>query len=243
MKRRQRIRKGIIIISFLLFPVTMWYFSPVQPIMGAVKGVVVGSLIVFGLLLLSALVLGRAWCGWACPGAGLTEACFMVRDNKAKGGRGDWIKWFLWVPWLGTIAFFAIKAGGFSAVDPFFQMPYGVSISEPHHYIIFYGFIGLIVVLSLTAGRRAFCHYVCWMAPFMVIGSRLQRMFGWPALHLRADKERCSACKSCNENCPMSLNVMKMVHRGSMPNDECNLCGTCADICPEGVIRFAFFKS
>jgi ferredoxin-type protein NapH len=241
--RRQRIRRAIIIVSFLFFPVTMWYFSPVQPIMGAAQGIVAGSLIVFGLLFLSALVLGRAWCGWACPGAGLTETCFLVRDNKAKGGRWNWIKWFLWVPWLGTIVFFSIKSGGFSAVDPWFQTTYGVSVAKPGHFIVFYGFVGLIVVLSLTAGRRAFCHYVCWMAPFMVIGSKVQGVFGWPALHLAADKARCSACKTCNDLCPMSLNVMKMVHRDSMTEAECNLCGTCVDNCPEGVIRFAFSRS
>lgn len=240
MKRRQRIRKATIIVSFLLFPVTMWYFSPVQPIMAAAKGIVAGSLIVFGLLFISALFLGRAWCGWVCPGAGLTEACFLARDKKAKGGRLNWIKWFLWAPWLGTIALFAVKAGGFGVIDPFYGTTYGLSVAAPHHYIVFYIFVGLIFLLSMIFGRRAFCHYGCWMAPFMVIGLEIQRSIGWPALHLRADKSKCSACSQCNDNCPQSLNVMKMVHRGSMHSRECNLCGTCVDGCPEGVIGFAF---
>lgn len=38
----------------------------------------------------------------------------------------------------------------------------------------------------------------------------------------------------------MSLAVHEMVGRQEMENDECILCGTCADNCPEDVIRFSF---
>jgi hypothetical protein len=57
--RRQRIRKALIIFSFLLFPITINYFSPYV--------IVNGSFISFTLMFLSALFLGRLWCGWACP--------------------------------------------------------------------------------------------------------------------------------------------------------------------------------
>jgi ferredoxin-type protein NapH len=33
----------------------------------AAKGIVNGSFISFTLMFLSALFLGRLWCGWACP--------------------------------------------------------------------------------------------------------------------------------------------------------------------------------
>ena len=89
MARRQKIRKGLILISFLFFPITIYYLSPVLIVAGAAKGVVTGSFIVFGLMFLVALVLGRVFCGWVCPGAGLQEACFSVRDKEVK--KGNWI--------------------------------------------------------------------------------------------------------------------------------------------------------
>jgi polyferredoxin len=46
------------------------------------------------------LFLGRAFCGWVCPGAGIQEWCFTVNDKKARGGRLNWIKYFIWVPWI-----------------------------------------------------------------------------------------------------------------------------------------------
>ena len=45
---RQRIRKGVILTTFLLFPIIMNYFSPYVIIDGASQGIVNGSFIVFG---------------------------------------------------------------------------------------------------------------------------------------------------------------------------------------------------
>lgn len=77
---RQRIRRGVILVSFIIFPIIMNYFSPYVIIDGASQGIVNGSFVVFGLMFLSALFLGRAWCGWGCPAGGLQEAA-------TKGGR------------------------------------------------------------------------------------------------------------------------------------------------------------
>lgn len=238
--RRQKIRKVLIFISFLLFPITLNYFSPAVIIMGSSEGIISGSFIVFSLQFLSAFSLGRAFCGWVCPAAGLQEACFMIQTREAKGGRLDWIKYFIWIPWLGMIAFSTIRAGGYHTINPFLYTERGISVAEPSNYLVYFTVVGLITVLALAAGRRAFCHYGCWMAPFMVIGTKIRNAFKWPALHLKVDKNKCINCKTCTKNCPMSLDVNGMVHKGSMVNSECILCGTCIDGCPVKVIRYSF---
>jgi ferredoxin-type protein NapH len=242
--KRQEIRKALILISFFLFPITIFYMSPVLIIEGAAKGIVTGSFILFGLLLVSGLVVGRAFCGWICPGAGLQEACFPVHKRRARTGKADWIKYFLWVPWIAVIASSAIMAGGFHTIDPLFmtRRHYGISVGEPFAYLIYYFFVALIVVLAFTAGKRAFCHYACWMAPFMVIGRKIRNVLKWPSLGLRADPESCRACGSCDTICPMSLEVQNMVKKGDMENSECILCGSCADHCPSQSIRYSFFS-
>ena len=100
-----------------------------------------------------------------------------------------------------------------------------------------YFFTGLIFILALASERRAFCHTVCWMAPFMVIGTKIRNLFRWPALHLRANKDKCKNCLDCTKVCVMSLDVNGMVQKGSMVNSE-----SCGDSCPEGVIRYSFRK-
>jgi len=238
--KRQNIRKALIFILFLLFPVVMFYLSPMLIIEGASQGIITGSFIAFSLMFIFSLVLGRGFCGWVCPGAGLQEACFRINNKRAKGGKYNWIKYLIWIPWIGIIAFMAIKGGGFRTIDPFFQIESGISIAEPANYIVYYFIIGLITTLSLTVGRRAFCHYGCWMAPFMVIGTKIRHIFRWPGLQLKVNKDRCKNCKTCTKNCPMSLEVNYMVQKGSMRNSECILCGTCVDGCPEKVIKYAY---
>jgi ferredoxin-type protein NapH len=239
--RRQRLRKALILISFLLFPVTIYYFSPVLIIRGASLGIVTGSFMMFGLLFLSALVLGRAWCAWARPGGGLGEICLMAGGRPAPGGRWNWIKYALWAPWLAAIAVFSVRAGGYHLLDPFFMTWHGISVHDPESYLVYFVFVALIAAMAWRPGRRGFCHYVCWMAPFMVAGQELQRWGGWPALHLEANPEDCAQCGTCAGNCPMSLDVPALVARGDMFHRECILCGTCVDNCAKGVIRFKMF--
>jgi hypothetical protein len=66
-KIRQKVRRGLLTVSLLLLPVTLYYFSPALSLQGAAAGVATGSVLVFAGLFLSALFLGRAFCGWACP--------------------------------------------------------------------------------------------------------------------------------------------------------------------------------
>ncbi len=231
-------------VSLLLLPLTLYFFSPAQIIAGAATGVVSGSFMLFALLFASSLFLRRGFCGWVCPGAGLQESCVPARDRRVAGGRYNWTKYGIWVPWIGTTAMVAWGAGGFQSVDPFFSNPLAASVVDRTDFVIYLTVyltvVGLIAAPALVVGRRAFCHYVCWMAPFMVIGTRLRDALKWPSLQLVADTSKCQTCKTCSRNCPMSLDVNKLVQSGSMAHSECILCGTCADNCPRQVIRYSF---
>jgi len=240
MTRRQKIRKAIILISFLLFALTINYFSPYIIIDGASQGIIAGSFITFALLFIVSLFLGRAYCGWVCPGAAIQEWCFTVNDKRTRGGRLNWIKYFIWIPWISIIIIMAILAGGFHTVNPLHLTETGISVSEPAAYLMYFTIVGLFVILSFTAGKRAFCHYVCWMAPFMVIGAKIKNYFKWPSLHLESTSDKCKQCKICDKNCPMSLEVSKMVKNSSMENAECILCGICVDNCPNGAIKYSW---
>lgn len=236
---RQRIRKGLIILSLLFFPVTMNYFSPYVIIDGAAQGIINGSFIVFGLQFISALFLGRLWCGWACPAAGLGEVCFPI-NNKPVSPKLNWIKWLIWVPWLSIVVMMVFRGGGYRQVDFFHLTESGISIDEPLKYIIYYIVVGLFLALAVIVGRRAGCHTICWMAPFMILGRKLGNLINLPVLRLKAEKSACINCKRCTRDCPMSLDVNAMVQAGKMENSECVLCGTCADVCPKDVIHYSF---
>lgn len=113
-------------------------------------------------------------------------------------------------------------------------------MAEPSAYYVYYAVIALILILSLAAGRRAFCHYACWMAPFMVLGAWIRDRLRWPGLRLHAQPSQCIHCQRCSKACTMSLDVHAMVQRGKMEDNECILCGLCVDTCPKSVIRYGW---
>ena len=205
--RRQAWRWRILLGALVLFPVVFNYLSPYLILDSSSRGIINGSFLVFGLLTLSSLVVGRAWCGWLCPAGALGDVWAKAKSRPARGGRWNVTKWAIWVPWLGLIAFFAIAAGGYHAVDPLYNTEHGVSVSSLPSLVIFCGVLLLISVFSLTTGRRGFCHYACWMAPFMILGRKVQTVARWPALHLKANREACVGCGQCTQACPMSLDV------------------------------------
>lgn len=239
---RQRLRSTILLASLVLFPLSYYYFSPYLIIQGASEGVISGSFIIFSLLFFSSLFLGRGFCGWVCPAGAEQEVCMKIRDRRFKGGWRDYIKFFIWVPWLSVIALMFISAGGISKLSPFYMTWYGISINSIPSVILFLLIAGFIGGLAILIGRRGSCHTICWMSPFMIIGTLMKDKFRIPSLHLRAEKENCIHCKQCTKNCLMSLEVEKMVSQGNMKNRECILCGKCVDTCPRNVISFSFSR-
>lgn len=243
---RQRVRKALIILAFLSFPLTMNYLSPYLIIDSTANGIVNGSLVMFGLMFLSSLFLGRAWCGWVCPGGGMQEIIEPVNNKPVNGRKVNWIKWLIWIPWITIIVTLAISVGGYKSVDLLYGTQNGISLAGDTDrpilfaYIIYYGVVALFVGLAIFAGRRAGCHTICWMAPFMIMGRWIRNRLAWPSLRLQATPSACADCKTCTSHCPMSLDVNGMVKLNQMENSECILCGTCVDGCSKDAIRFSF---
>ena len=239
MKTRQKIRNGIILSAFFLFPAVFYYFSPVLIINATLEGIINGSFIIFILLFISSLIFGRAFCGWVCSAAGCQEVIFLARDKKVK--KGDFVKWILWIPWISSIVILAVKAGGYQKIDFFFATTHGLSIGNFQSLIVYYVvLLVLIVIPAFVFGKRSFCHNICWMAPFMILGRKIRNIFGWPSLQLKIESEKCDHCHSCIDNCPMSLPVESMVIHNKMENTECILCGSCVDVCENDAIKYSF---
>lgn len=246
---RQRIRVGLLYLSLLLFPATLYYFSPILIIQSSMEGIINASFLSFGLMFLSSLFLGRLWCGWACPGAGLQDFALPINNQPTPGGKFNWVKWFVWTPWIVLIAVLVIRAGGYQRIEPFYQFEHGVTFlttgangEEAPWFIPYYIVITLFAALAVIFGRRAGCHTICWMAPFMILGRNLRNVVKWPSLRLVAAPEKCLDCRVCGRDCPMSLDVPTMVKRGDMEDSECVLCGKCVDSCARHAIRFSFSR-
>lgn len=220
----------------------MNYFSFYVIMDAAALGLISGSFVIFMLMFIGSLFFGRAWCGWLCPAGGIQELCYTINDEKAGGGRGGWSKWMFWVPWFSLVIVLLVIAGRPLGVSMFHLTEGIISVDEPARYIMYYMALAMFLLPAVFIGRRAGCHHVCWMAPFMIIGRKIRNRMGWSSLQLESNVDLCTDCKTCTRNCPMSLDVNEMVQQGSMEHSECILCGTCSDNCSQDVITLTLNK-
>ncbi|MDD1729126.1 MAG: 4Fe-4S binding protein [Methanospirillum sp.] len=236
---RQNIRKILLIISFLLIPVTIFYVSPIVIMMGAAEGIASGSMLLFILLFILSLFVGRLWCGWLCPMGAWQEICSPLMKHTVIGGWRDWIKYGVTVLWLGVIGLSMFSAGGIHAVDPFYGTVGGISISSLEVLMMVALIFFIIFIVAFFTGRRGFCHVLCPIAGIIVAGRLIRNLAGWPALQLNAAANQCIDCNKCKNECPMGLDVHRMVRAGNMEDPDCILCANCSDTCPKGVIRYS----
>jgi polyferredoxin len=235
---RQSIRKWILIVSFLLIPVTIFYISPIILMMGAAEGIATGSMILLILLFVLSFVVARLWCGWLCPMGAWQEICSPVMKHTVQEGWRKYIKYAIAALWLGALALTIVTVGGIRSVDPFYGTVNGISISSPEVLMVVLVIFAVIFVTAFLTGRRGFCSVLCPMAVVMIAGRKIRNLVRLPALGLSADPARCIDCGKCSRECPMGLDVNGMARNGDMENADCIMCASCADACPKGAITY-----
>jgi len=172
---------------------------------------------------------------------GIAEATSKLRDKRIRRRGIDWIKLTYWPLWLALIFLTVVRAGGFKQVDFLYQTWHGISVSCLGSALLALIIVAIVVALTLIVGRRAFCHSLCWISPFMIIGTWIRERLRLPGLRLRAAPEKCVSCGACTSACPMSLDVQEtMVAPNKMTKRECVLCATCVDACPTEAITIHF---
>lgn len=236
--KRQNFRNLLLISAMLLFPITIYYISPELIILGAKDGIVNGSFIVFFAMLVGSIFAGRLFCGYLCPGGEIQECAMLVNSKSPKQGWKNNIKYVVWVIWIAVIIVCFIFRKQKLTIDFFYMTTNGISIGNIGDYIIYYVVVLLIFVPCILFGKRIFCHYFCYMAPFMVLGCKIGNLLHIKRLRLSADKNVCINCHMCDKHCPMGIKVSEKVQMGKMDDNECILCGSCIDNCPKKAIIY-----
>ena len=165
----------------LLFQVKILhlFMSPVVPVLAARLGIIPGSLLVQAALFVLSLFLGRAFCGWFCPGAGMQELLALVIHRGAGRGWGDRVKYAICGAWSVLILSMLFQAGGLPRVDVSFGTRSNGIVQE---ILMRTGHFVIIGVLGAIFGAWASCRYICWIAPFLVLGRRVRDFVRLPGL-------------------------------------------------------------
>jgi cytochrome c oxidase accessory protein FixG len=206
-------------------------------------------------IFLAAALLGRVWCGYACPQTVWTDL-FMFVENAIEGDRGARIR-LAAAPWSiekvakrvakhGTwIAIGAITGGAwvFFFTDAPTLAHQLVTGSAP---VMAYAFIGMLTFTTYAFGglmREQVCTYMCpWpriqaaMTDDEALGVLYRTDRGEPRGPLRKGEPRiangdCIDCNQCVAACPMGIDIRD----GSQL--ECINCALCIDACDDVMIR------
>lgn len=232
----------LVILSALMFHVFLIFhllFSPVIIVFASQKGIINASFIAFLVISVLSLFFGRAYCSWFCPGCGVQEIMSLFVKRKAKTNNAIYIKYVIFTLWIGLIIIGYISSGIYRV-----DLSYGMTdISFSRKIIFTIGAIIIIAPVTAVFGRFASCKYICWQAPFMIIGTKVRDYFHLRGLRLKAQKTGCTGCNLCTIKCPMNIDVMAHVKNGKMSDDECILCRKCIDNCKCKVIKFGITRN
>ncbi|PLY01368.1 MAG: FeS-binding protein [Desulfuromonas sp.] len=191
------------------------------------------SLCLVLLFLLMTLVLGRVWCGWACPQTTLTDLAEWLAKRCGAPSRNHRLEGPLWRKTLLQLlyALLGLLVGAnlvWYFIEP--QRFFSELTSLTLQTAAWAGWLlsGATVYLDLALLRRLMCRDFC---PY----GRLQTTLvdpGTLTLRLPEDeKPRCIECGDCIRNCPMGIDI----RRGDQV--ECINCGRCLDACRQVMAR------
>jgi polyferredoxin len=195
---------------------------------------IIPMIVIVSILLASSLLIGRMFCGFACPLGALQELIsnFRVKSTVKKQKKvkfyfrlpQKYTKIIRWSFFLVTIVItIFMNFALLQYVNPFLGLNFirAVSLSA-----ILYPLIALIlsIILSIFI-YRPWCQLFC---PFGAASSILSIFSRYK--YRRTDD--CTQCEMCEKICPTSEAYEKS------SKSECYHCGRCVEICPQDAIKF-----
>ncbi len=196
------------------------------------------------LFLLVTLVLGRVWCGWACPQttlADLAEGLARLLGLRSQGGRidGKTTRKLLLHLLLAALSLLVAANLVWYFVSPYEFFPRLLAGEAGFAVHLSLALVAAAVYLDLAFLRRLVCRDFC---PY----GRFQAAMvdpGTLTLRFHPDEApRCIRCSACVRTCPMGIDIRRGYHI------ECINCGRCLDACRQvmasrgqaGIIRYTF---
>lgn len=191
------------------------------------------GLVVFVLILVSAVALKKGFCSWICPVGlfseqleGLHRRLFRRRlvvpeliDLPLRALK------YLLLAFFGWVILVMMPA---AALGKFLDAPYNrvadLKMWEFFAHITPTALTVLVVLAGLSVLIPYFwCRYLC---PY---GALLGFLSLFSPLKVRRNAQTCIDCKACTKICPAAITVHRL---NAVVSDECHACLKCVDACP-----------
>jgi ferredoxin-type protein NapH len=186
--------------------------------------------VMIGLWLALTLVLGKAWCSYACFFGGIEEG-FAALPKHIRIRKID--PRLRLVPWALLIAVAVLSAALFEPVYCMWLCPFKAVTEFPavtgvktaiQMGIFVALFVGLVVVLPFLTKKRTQCGFFCPFGAFQSLFNKIN------LFEIRFDRTKCVDCTLCQTACPtMALSAESIREGKTLLN--CMKCGACVDSC------------
>ncbi len=195
-----------------------------------IQRIAASSMILLVVVLATALVFRRAFCGYICPLGALQEFAGKLGLAIFKGKRPQvpaaldrparFLKY-------GVLIFFTVWSWQAASLvirpyDPWVAWMHLTSDELLAEFAIGLAVLGVSLAGSVVYDRF-FCKYLCPMGAFLGAISRVS------IFKVRRNTDTCTNCKACDKACPVNVKVSTV----EVVNDaECINCNECVNVCP-----------
>jgi len=251
--RRGRWRAAALIAVHLVViaHVAQWKLSgstltPVEPSEAAQTlelGYVNAGFLLFAALILSTLVLGRFFCGWACHVVAYQDLCAWLLKKAGLRPRPVRSRLLVWVPLGAAFAMFVWPsiARAMAGDDGPSALAWHLTTTDlwktfpgPAIGALTFAVDGFLIVWLL--GAKGFCTYGC---PYGAIFGAADRV----APGKIRVTDACEGCGHCTATCTSNVRVHEEVALYGMVVDPgCMKCLDCVNVCPKDALYFGFGK-
>jgi len=247
------------IIQWLIQGMTVSPIEPSEAMYTLELGQLNAGFVIFCLALLSTLLFGRFFCGWACHVVALQDLCghwmqkLGVRPRPFRSrlplfwGLLLALYMFVWPTFKRVVVFPIMEASKvprpawladvaqFPGLHPEFIVEDFWKTFAPWHIAIpFLLVCGFATVYFL--GNKAFCTYACPYGGFFAPLDRL-------SIGKITVSDACNHCGHCTSVCTSNVRVHQEVRDfGQVMDPGCMKCLDCVSVCPNDALSFSFGK-
>ncbi len=205
-------------------------------------------------------VIGKAFCGWVCPLGTLQEFVGKIgrrfgigvrRFEKGDLGVVGRIRPVKWILLLGLVFLLPLLTGlgvtPHSLGNPYCDIcpsriattlltgnteELALRIDDGWKFGL--GATANVLIGFMLVGGLALRLPFCRICPLLAFNSVFQRLS--PMRLSKPTKANCGSCHICTDSCPMDIPEISANEGRKAYNEDCTLCGRCAEYCPQDKI-------
>lgn len=192
-----------------------------------------GMAAMVGVWLAISIVVGKAWCSYACFFGGIEEGVAALPNKPALRNLDR--RW-RYGPWAVLLAMTLLSLALFDSVYCMWLCPFKavseyvaarntLGMIQNGIFVLLFG--ALVIVLPYLTKKRTQCAFFCPFGAFQSLFNKVN------VFDIKIDRSKCKPCVLCEKACP-TLSISHESLRKGETLMSCMKCGACVDACPRG---------